>query len=166
MELAFEWKGKRYRKNEAYVELEPKRTYAYAGDYCSVGASAMPQFGMTPEQEEYERQQAALPEDQRDPEPPDWFWIREHSSIVLSSHAINRDFQPEPSPRQLLFRALQTPETFPIPKGHKLCLGMCGEVRAFDKFSPKHDSKDGLHPYCKSCRNEQMRKSRANKQAA
>jgi len=39
-----------------------------------------------------------------------------------------------------------------IIKGSYKTCSKCGEIKLIKFFSPKADSKDGFHPYCKSCR--------------
>ena len=49
------------------------------------------------------------------------------------------------------------PEITLIPKDSKFCIN-CGDWVKRDGFSPDKRSRDGLHTWCKSCRNEQARR--------
>lgn len=46
---------------------------------------------------------------------------------------------------------------FPTPKGKKWC-SQCGDWVSKNRFSPKADAFDGLHPYCRVCRADWERK--------
>jgi hypothetical protein len=72
---------------------------------------------------------------------------------IISSRVVRRQPRPfdKPIPRRLDMI------TFPVPKGKKWC-PVCGEWMAKRNFSPKADTHDGLHPYCKPCRAEHARK--------
>lgn len=58
-----------------------------------------------------------------------------------------------------LIRSLKhfEPTIFEAPKDSKWCSN-CGDWVSKRGFSPKKDSADGLHPWCKTCRNEHERR--------
>lgn len=49
------------------------------------------------------------------------------------------------------------PEIKTTPLGTKYCVN-CGDFVMKEKFSPDKRSRDGLHTWCKACRNEQARR--------
>lgn len=57
------------------------------------------------------------------------------------------------------------PEIYAARPGYKWCAD-CGEWVHVRGFSPKADTKDGLHPYCKQCRNQQARRQYASARRA
>lgn len=72
---------------------------------------------------------------------------------VQASRLHPRDYPQQPT-GDLLWGMLG--EIKPIRPGEKFCVS-CGDWRTIDKYSPKADSADGLHPYCKGCRADQAR---------
>jgi len=46
--------------------------------------------------------------------------------------------------------------------GRRKVCGRCKQSKGLSLFSPKADSKDGLHPWCKKCRKEFVSQNRSN----
>lgn len=72
---------------------------------------------------------------------------------VQASRLHPRDYPQQPT-GDMLWHMLG--EIKPVRPGEKFCVS-CGDWRGVEKFSPKADSADGLHPYCKGCRADQAR---------
>lgn len=72
---------------------------------------------------------------------------------IISSRVLQRE------PRSLDVPMRRTRSIiFPHQLGMKWCAGECGEWKPKDQYSPKADAADGLHPYCKACRNRHASK--------
>lgn len=78
-------------------------------------------------------------------------------AIVQETAMCRRDFPSQPVADVTWW---MLGEIKPARPGHKYCID-CGDWRALDKFTRKKDSKDGLHPYCNTCRAERARVARA-----
>lgn len=84
-------------------------------------------------------------------------------AIVQASRTVHRD------PRYVdedivLLRELHVfrPEIYPAQPGFKYCAA-CGDWVRLEGFSPDASRRDGLHAYCKDCRNRQRREHYAGR---
>jgi len=92
---------------------------------------------------------------------PKPYYVEQHDGTwppyaeIISSRVISR--QPRPLGRRGERKPEFLSDRFPQSRSMKYC-GQCGEwVNRLD-FSPKADTFDKLHPYCKSCRNRHARR--------
>lgn len=78
-------------------------------------------------------------------------------AIVQASRMVRRDPHYVDEAVELM-RALHIfrPEIYPARPGFKYCAS-CGDWVRVEGFSPDASRRDGLHAYCKDCRNRQRR---------
>ena len=78
-------------------------------------------------------------------------------SIVQVQHSSSRQPRDMQNPPNIIDIYELNPYIKPAPPNSKYCIN-CGEWRGKDRFSPDSRARDGLHSWCKMCRNEQARR--------